>query len=79
MNVTSSIDVAVDPTTAFTAFTDEIDQWWGNGPIDAWDSSRCIGRRRPPTESLRRPVPEFVAVCGDDERKASVLVDRDRG
>jgi uncharacterized glyoxalase superfamily protein PhnB len=48
MNVTSSIDVGVDPITAFTAFTDEIDQWWGNGPIDAWDSSRCVGRRLEP-------------------------------
>jgi uncharacterized glyoxalase superfamily protein PhnB len=48
MNVTSSIDVEVDPVTAFTAFTDEFDQWWGNGPIDAWDSSRCVGRRIEP-------------------------------
>jgi uncharacterized glyoxalase superfamily protein PhnB len=48
VKVTSSIDVDVDPHTAFTAFTAEIDQWWGNGPIDAWDSSRCIGRRLEP-------------------------------
>jgi len=48
MNVTSTIDVDVDPMTAFTAFTDEFEQWWGNGPIDAWDSSRCIGRRLEP-------------------------------
>ena len=40
MNVTSTIDVDVDPMAAFTVFTDEIDQWWGNGPIDAWDSAR---------------------------------------
>jgi uncharacterized glyoxalase superfamily protein PhnB len=48
MNVTSSVDVEVDPMTAFTAFTGEFDQWWGNGPIDAWDSSRCVGRRLEP-------------------------------
>ena len=48
MNVTSTVDVDVDPMTAFAAFTDEFDQWWGNGPIDAWDSSRCIGRRLEP-------------------------------
>ena len=48
MKTTSTIDVAVDPMTAFAAFTGEIDQWWGNGPIDAWDSSRCIGRRFEP-------------------------------
>jgi uncharacterized glyoxalase superfamily protein PhnB len=48
MKVSSTIDVEVDVMTAFTAFTDELDQWWGNGPIDAWDSSRCIGRRLEP-------------------------------
>ncbi len=34
MNVTSSIDVDVDPITAFTTFTDELDQefTW----IDRW-------------------------------------------
>ncbi|MDQ1394870.1 MAG: hypothetical protein QOG64_129 [Acidimicrobiaceae bacterium] len=48
MNVTSTIDVDVDPLEAFAAFTGELDQWWGNGPIDAWDSSRCIGRRLEP-------------------------------
>lgn len=45
MKTTSTVDVDVDP---MSAFTDEIDQWWGNGPIDAWDSSRCIGRRLEP-------------------------------
>jgi uncharacterized glyoxalase superfamily protein PhnB len=48
MNMTTSVDVTVDPMTAFTIFTDEWDQWWGNGPIDAWDSSRCVGRRIEP-------------------------------
>jgi uncharacterized glyoxalase superfamily protein PhnB len=48
MNVTSTVDVDVDPMTAFAAFTDEFDQWWGNGPIDAWDSSRYISRRIEP-------------------------------
>jgi len=44
----TSVDVSVDPMTAFTVFTAEWDQWWGNGPIDAWDSSRCIGRTMEP-------------------------------
>jgi uncharacterized glyoxalase superfamily protein PhnB len=48
MMMTSSVEVAVDPMTAFRAFTEEWDQWWGNGPIDAWDSSRCVGRRIEP-------------------------------
>src|SRR5439155_17779934 len=30
--VTVTTCVAVDPTTAFTVFTDEIDRWWRRGP-----------------------------------------------
>jgi hypothetical protein len=32
--VVSEVDVAVDPDTAFTAFTDEMDLWWVRGPIN---------------------------------------------
>jgi uncharacterized glyoxalase superfamily protein PhnB len=39
------IDVDVDPMTAFTVFTDDFEQWWGDGHIDAWDSSRAVARR----------------------------------
>jgi hypothetical protein len=46
--MTTAIDVDVDPATAFAVFTDELDQWWGNGPIDAWDSARCVSRRIEP-------------------------------
>jgi hypothetical protein len=28
--MTAAVDVDVDPMTAFTAFTDEYDEWWGN-------------------------------------------------
>jgi uncharacterized protein YndB with AHSA1/START domain len=30
----SEVEVAVDPATAFTAFTDEMDLWWVRGPIN---------------------------------------------
>ncbi|MEN3272563.1 MAG: hypothetical protein V7636_1324, partial [Actinomycetota bacterium] len=33
MKMETSVDVEVDPMTAFTAFTDEFDQWWGDGHI----------------------------------------------
>ena len=46
--MSESVDVDVDPATAFAVFTDEIEQWWGNGPIDAWDSARTVGRRIEP-------------------------------
>ena len=43
--MTEVIDVAIDPLTAFTIFTDEFDQWWGRGPIDAYDTWRLVERR----------------------------------
>ncbi|MGA8040437.1 MAG: VOC family protein, partial [Acidimicrobiia bacterium] len=46
--VSSSVEVAVDPLTAFTVFTDEIDCWWVPGPINFYDSSRAYGRRIEP-------------------------------
>jgi uncharacterized glyoxalase superfamily protein PhnB len=46
--VASAVTVAVDPQTAFTVFTDEIDLWWARGPINFHDSARAIGRRCEP-------------------------------
>jgi uncharacterized glyoxalase superfamily protein PhnB len=40
-----SVSVAVDPRTAFRAFTEELDQWWVRGPINYFDSGRAIGMR----------------------------------
>jgi uncharacterized glyoxalase superfamily protein PhnB len=44
-STTSEVEVAVDPTTAFEAFTDEMDLWWMRTPITYYDSARAIGRR----------------------------------
>jgi uncharacterized glyoxalase superfamily protein PhnB len=44
----SMVEVAVDPLTAFTAFTDELDLWWVRGPINAYDSGRLIEMRCEP-------------------------------
>jgi uncharacterized glyoxalase superfamily protein PhnB len=44
----SSIEVATDPVTAFTAFTDELDLWWVRGPINAYDSGRLVEMRCEP-------------------------------
>jgi uncharacterized glyoxalase superfamily protein PhnB len=46
--VSCAIDVAVDPDTAFRAFTDEMDSWWMRSPISFYDSSRAIARRCEP-------------------------------
>jgi hypothetical protein len=43
--MSETIDVDVDPRTAFRVFTDEFDQWWGKGPIDAYESWRLVERR----------------------------------
>ncbi len=44
-SMTAEIVVDTDPMTAFRVFTDEFDQWWGRGPIDAYDSCRLVERR----------------------------------
>ena len=44
----SSVEVAADPLTAFTVFTDELDLWWVRGPINAYDSGRLVEMRCEP-------------------------------
>jgi uncharacterized glyoxalase superfamily protein PhnB len=43
--VSSEVTVGVDPQTAFSVFTDEIDLWWVRGPINFYDSARATGMR----------------------------------
>ena len=47
-SVTSSVEVAADPDTAFTVFTEELDCWWVQGPINFYDSSRAYTKRMEP-------------------------------
>ena len=44
----SAVEVAADPLTAFTVFTDELDLWWVRGPINAYDSGRLVEMRCEP-------------------------------
>jgi uncharacterized glyoxalase superfamily protein PhnB len=46
--VSSEVTVGVDPQTAFSVFTDEIDLWWVRGPINFHDAARAIGMRCEP-------------------------------
>lgn len=47
--VSSEVDVAVDPATAFKAFTEEMDLWWLRGPINFWsDGGRVVEVRCEP-------------------------------
>ncbi len=47
-SVSSSVEVATDPMTAFTVFTEEIGCWWLQGPINFYDSTRAYGKRIEP-------------------------------
>jgi uncharacterized glyoxalase superfamily protein PhnB/uncharacterized protein YndB with AHSA1/START domain len=62
MKMDTSIEIDADPETTFRAFTDEMDQWWGNGPIDSWDYSRKLSRRIEPGVGGR-----VLEVYPDDE------------
>jgi uncharacterized glyoxalase superfamily protein PhnB len=41
-SVSSQVEVAVDPKTAFSAFTEEMNLWWVRGPINFYDSARAV-------------------------------------
>ena len=62
--MTEVIDVAIDPLTAFTIFTDEFDQWWGRGPIDAQPTRGDLVERRIEGGVGGRLVEDY----GDEER-----------
>ena len=47
-SVNSSIEVAVDPATAFKVFTEELDCWWIQGPINFFDTARAYYMRMEP-------------------------------
>jgi uncharacterized glyoxalase superfamily protein PhnB len=44
--VTTEVEVACDPKTAFLAFTDELDLWWQRGPINFWSSANRVAAVR---------------------------------
>jgi len=44
----SEVEVGVDPLTAFTAFTDELDLWWVRGPINSYGAGRLVAMRCEP-------------------------------
>lgn len=49
LTVSSTVEVAVDPATAFRAFTEEMDLWWLRGPINFWsDGGRVVEVRCEP-------------------------------
>ncbi|HEV2901745.1 MAG TPA: VOC family protein [Gaiellaceae bacterium] len=47
-SASAAVKVAIDPLSAFTAFTDEIDAWWVRGPINFFDAARAVAMRIEP-------------------------------
>ncbi len=41
-SVSAAVEVTVDATTAFGAFTGEMNLWWVRGPINFYDSARAV-------------------------------------
>jgi uncharacterized glyoxalase superfamily protein PhnB len=41
-SVSSQVEVGVDPATAFSAFTEEMNLWWVRGPINFYDAARAV-------------------------------------
>ncbi|GAA1108322.1 hypothetical protein GCM10009630_01540 [Kribbella jejuensis] len=67
-SATASVEVPVDPATAFQVFTEEIDLWWVRGPINFWDSSRAIEIRVEPGVGGR-----ILEVYADDALERGVI------
>ena len=44
-SVKASIEVGVDPQTAFRIFTEEIDAWWVRGPANFYNGARAAAMR----------------------------------
>ncbi len=42
--VSSQVEVAAGPRTAFRAFTEEMDLWWVRGPINFYDAARAVAK-----------------------------------
>lgn len=69
----SLVEVAADPHTAFTAFTDELDLWWVRGPINAYDSGRLVEMRCEPGVG-GRILEVYDAESGDGLELARITV-----
>lgn len=65
--VTSEVEVAVDPATAFKVFTEEMDCWWVRGPINFSDAGRVVEVRCEPG------VGGVIAEVLDDKVSGPVL------
>jgi hypothetical protein len=68
-----SIDVDVDPATAFSVFTDEIDTWYKRGRHAFYDPDRAIAIRFEPRVGGRL-IEVYDAASGDGREMGRVTV-----
>ena len=71
--VTATVEVAVDPATAFAIFTEEIGQWWRPGPINWNDPRKAIGIRIEPGVGGRW-IEVYDGVTGEGFECGRILV-----
>ena len=72
-SVSSSVEVPIDPLTAFKVFTEEIAYWWRQGPINFYDSSRAFGIRIEPGIG-GRVIEVYDPVTGDGLELARISI-----
>lgn len=72
-STTASVWVAVDPATAFTAFTDELDLWWLRGPINYFDAARAVGMRCEPGVGGRL-IEVYDAATGEGKELGRITI-----
>ena len=73
--VTSSVEVAADPETAFAVFTEELDCWWIQGPINffdarvrtrrAWSPASAAASSRCTTATRAKDSKSRASPCGN--------------
>ncbi|MDX2974237.1 bleomycin resistance protein [Kribbella solani] len=71
----ASVQVAVDPATAFQVFTEEIDLWWLRNPINFFDSGRVTAMRIEPGVGGR----VLEVYSGDDALELATITDWEPG
>jgi len=68
LSATATVEVPVDPATAFRIFTEEIDLWWVRGPINFFDAARATAMQIEPGVGGRLlevySLPDDVLVLG---------------
>ena len=72
-SISSTVDVAVDPATAFAVFTDEIDCWWQQGAINFHDTTRAWEKRIEPGVG-GRVLEVYDTATGDGLELARITV-----